>query len=232
MGPVYELPQNAARSGLENLLVETAPPPSKEMATLRAMMFPELADDALFDAFLALCKARGLNPWCRQVRPKIMTDEGGSRRVELMLSIEGFRLIAHRTGLYAGIDADTFTYDDDGRVTSATSTVYRLVAGARCGFTAVVRWAEYAGIQGTKDVVAFREAMPHVWLSKCGEAAALRKAFAQELSGIYTPEEMAAVDARRSLQPIPRRASDLPIVDDDYSQLPDEERLERRMRIG
>jgi phage recombination protein Bet len=206
-------------------------PPGRaaELAYLRRTMFPELADDEMFEAFLFLCGSRGLNPWCGQVRPKILVNDDGSRRVELMLCIEGFRLIAHRTGVYAGCDDTEFTYEEHHKIERAITTVYKLVGNHRCAFAASARWAEYAGIPAEDDIRRFRDQMPHVWLGKCSEAAALRKAFSQELSGIYTPEEMAAVDSRVRGGEIPRAdrdEADQRTIDDEC-QLPEWERSAR-----
>jgi phage recombination protein Bet len=194
-------------------------PATPGYASLRQSMFPELADDALFDSFILMCRARGVNPWCKQVRPKVLVDDTGARRVELMLCIEGFRLIAHRTQHYAGCDDNTFAYGDDGKLASASTTIYKLVGDNRFAFTASVRWSDYAGIPATGDIAQFREQMPHVWLGKCSEAAALRKAFPQELGGMYTPEEMAAVDSRPTAKPADE-ADQRTVYDNEDSQLP------------
>jgi hypothetical protein len=66
-------------------------------------------------------------------------------------------------------------------------TVWKILSGVRCPFTATAHWAEY--YPGDAQGWAWKK-MPHVMLGKCAEALALRKAFPAELSGVYTFEEM------------------------------------------
>lgn len=189
---------------------------------LRRAMFPDLSDE-MFTAFMEACEVRKLSPWCGQAFPKLTYDSVLRRPVlNVMLGIEGFRLIAHRTGVYAGCLENKFEYDENGRITRAIATVFKLVGDHRCEFTESVRMAEYIGIPSQIDV-AFRHQMPHMWLGKIAEAAALRKAFPQELGGIYTPEEMEQADNRQGPPPAP--IDDQPTYADDGSQLPDHERV-------
>ena len=95
--------------------------------------------------------------------------------------------MADRTGKYAGNDEPVF----DGRIgeypAKATVTVWKIVGGVRCNFSASAYWQEYY----PGDIKGFQwRKMPHVMLAKCAEAAALRKAFPADLSGVYTHDEM------------------------------------------
>lgn len=73
----------------------------------------------------------------------------------------------------------------------ASVVVYRLVGRDRCAYHAKVFWEEtYASVGKTdvpNDMWAKR---PRGQLDKCVEAAALRKAFPEELGNIYAAEEM------------------------------------------
>jgi phage recombination protein Bet len=129
--------------------------------------------------FLHQCKRTGLDPLARQI---YCIKRGGKATIQT--GIDGYRLIADRTGVYAGNDDPRFEGDEDGHPLKATVTVWKLVGGQRCGFTATARWSEY------KAEGPMWGRMPYLMLGKVAEALALRKAFPADLSGLYTDEEM------------------------------------------
>ena len=138
-----------------------------------------------FDYFLAVARHLGLDPLRRQ----IYCVKRGQRAV-VQTGIDGYRAIASRTGMLAGIDdAEYGPEDDKGHPAWARVTVYRLVKGHRYAFTATARWKEYK-----PDASPMWDRMPFLMLAKCAEALALRKAFPAELSGIYTDAEMEQAD--------------------------------------
>jgi hypothetical protein len=113
------------------------------------------------------------------------TKRGG--RYTPITSIDFLRGRAHDTGEMAG--SDDVVFDKDAR--TATVTVYRLTRGTRYAYSATARYGEYVpdpGPNGRGDVMWKR--MPHVMLGKCAEALALRKAFPQQLGGLYVKEEL------------------------------------------
>jgi len=146
---------------------------------VKRQIAPESTDDEL-KLFLYQCQKTRLDPLARQI---YFQKRGG--KMTVLTGIDGYRLTADRTGLYAGSDDPIF--DDENRPARATVTVYKIVAGIRCPFTATARWDQY--FPGEKQGFMWMK-MPHLMLSKCAEALALRKAFPQELSGVYVKEEM------------------------------------------
>ena len=155
-----------------------------------------IAKDATEDElamFLHRCKATGLDPLARQIH-----FVKRSNQAVIQTGIDGYRLIADRTGLYAGNDDPQYGPEQGERPTTATVTVWKLVNGQRCPFTATARWKEYAP-EGNQGFMWKR--MPYLMLGKVAEALALRKAFPQDLSGIYVDEEMHQAD-----EPAPVRA--------------------------
>lgn len=149
------------------------------------------ATDDELKLFLYQAARTGLDPLSRQIH-FVKRNTGGT----IQTGIDGYRLIADRTRLYAG--SDDYRFDEGlseyehiqtkrGNPTTATVTVWKIVGGQRAPFTATTRWEEY--YPGDKQGFMWKK-MPYLMLGKTAEALALRKAFPAELSGLYTNEEM------------------------------------------
>lgn len=144
------------------------------------------ATDAELLLFLYQATKAGLDPLAKQIYfRKHRNRKSGEETVTILTGIDGYRLIADRTGSYAGNDDPVF--DDEQRPGKATVTVYKIVGGVRCAYTASARWEQYY----PGDAQGFMwNKMPHLMLGKCAEALALRKAFPAELAGMHVKEEM------------------------------------------
>lgn len=148
-------------------------------------------DDLLL--FLYTCKRTGLDPLTRQIYAVYRWNNQLGREVMgIQTGIDGMRLVAQRSNQYAGQDDVVYTPDDevDPHPTKASVTVYKQIKGSRVSFTASARWSEYAQTNKDGKPVVMWAKMPYLMLGKCAEALALRKAFPNELSGIYAAEEM------------------------------------------
>lgn len=153
---------------------------------IKTQIARECTDDELA-MFLGVCERTGLDPFARQIYAiKRFDKDEGAKRMVIQTGIDGYRLIADRTGRYAGSDEPVYAYSEQGHLIKATVTVYKLVNGLRCGFTASALMDEYKPIKPGP----LWNRMPHTMLSKSAEALALRKAFPADLSGLYTHEEM------------------------------------------
>lgn len=144
--------------------------------------------------FLHACKRTGLEPLTKQIYAVYRWDyRSGKEKMSIQVGIDGMRVVAQRTGEYAGQDDAKFTPEDEslGNPTKASVTVYRLVQNHKVSFTGTARWSEY--VQKDKDgkPMTMWAKMPYTMLGKCAEALALRKAFPNELSGLYSEDEMA-----------------------------------------
>ncbi len=144
------------------------------------------ATDDELTLFLGQCRRTGLDPFAKQIYLVKRWDSKAQKEVmAIQVGIDGYRLIADRTKSYAGNDDPVF--DSESEPQKATVTVYKVVDGVRCGFTATARWSQY--FPGEKQGFMWKR-MPHLMLGKCAEALALRKAFPAELSGLYIAEEL------------------------------------------
>lgn len=114
------------------------------------------------------------------------------------VGIDGYRLVAERTGLYEGQTVPQWCAEDgvwrevwlsDHAPAAARVGVYK--RGFREAVVGVATWREYCQTKRDGSPTHMWNQMGAIMLSKCAESLALRKAFPQELSGLYTREEMA-----------------------------------------
>lgn len=179
------------------------------------------ATDDELALFVAAANRTGLDPFQRQI---YAIKRGGQMTIQV--GIDGFRLIAERTGEYEGQTVTQWcgtdgvwrdVWLDNGPPAAARVGVYR--AGFREPLYGTALFRSYSQGSGlwTK--------MPEVMLAKCAEALALRRAFPAQLSGLYVTEEMEQADRdneastattgrgrRRVETPSP---APIPLVDDD-----------------
>lgn len=155
------------------------------------------ATDDEVELFIEQCQRTGLDPYSRQIifmmrKAKLANGNYGAKATTL-ISIDGARLVAYRTGHYDG--SDTYWCADDGvwldvwltrgvHPAAAKTTVKRGTAT----FTGVAVWHEYG--EGASGPMWSK--MGAHMLAKCSEMQALRRGFPAELSGLYSTDEMPA----------------------------------------
>jgi phage recombination protein Bet len=151
------------------------------------------ATDQEFQLFLAIAEKKGLSILDNQ----IYSIQRGNKRT-IQTSIDGFRLIASRTGRLIGNSDATFV-EKDGKIISASVTIKMLVGSHVAEFTATAYMDEYMQVFNGKPGGLWAR-LPRAMLSKCAEALALRKAAPNELSGLYTADELSQADSTSTKQ--------------------------------
>lgn len=152
---------------------------SKHLELIKSQIAPTATPQEL-DLFIMMARRTRLDPLMKQL---YFIKYAG--KVAYITSIDGYRIIAHRTNDFAGIDEPKFGIDPvSKRLSHCTITVYKLVQGVRCGFSATVKFSEYSTNQNNWTK------MPETMIAKVAEAHALRKAFPNDLQGLYIQDEM------------------------------------------
>jgi len=173
---------------------------SKDQIDLIKKTIARGASDDELKLFLYQCERTGLDSLSRQIymveRREFSNGHWINKHV-IQTAIDGFRVIAERTGKYAG-QLGPHWCGEDGEWrdvwTLSEPPIAARVGALRSDFKepcwGVARYDSYA--QRTKDGKPTRmwANMPDLMIAKCAEALALRKAFPQDLSGLYTADEM------------------------------------------
>ncbi|MGQ7788166.1 phage recombination protein Bet [Nesterenkonia sp. K-15-9-6] len=164
------------------------------------------ATQADAQVFFHVCKRTGLDPFAKQI---YMIERQGKQTIQT--GIDGFRLIADRT---TRSTRETLGYEDtqwcgpDGQwrdvwLSEDPPAAARVVVrrgGER--FPGIALFSEYAARKRNGDLTQMWKDRPAGQLAKCAEALALRRAFPQDLSGLYTSDEMQQADNVRGSSPV------------------------------
>jgi phage recombination protein Bet len=169
----------------------------------------EDASDGDLQVFLTYAQRTGLDPWTRQLymigRNAKLKDANGreywGQKYTIQASIDGLRIVAQRSGEYAGQVGPEWCGPDgvwrDVWLSDTPPSAAR-VGVLRRGWAqpqyAVAIFREYAGTTRDGSLTQMWREKPAVMIAKCAEALALRKAFPHDLSGIYTADEMSKAD--------------------------------------
>lgn len=173
-----------------------------QIATLRQLGVENATREDLA-VFFHQAVRTGLDPFARQIYMIGRWTKQGTKQT-IQTGIDGYRLIARRA---ADRTHEAFGYEDtlwcgeDGawrdvwlsKSPPSAAKVVVIRNGER--YPAVALFSEYAGTTKDGSYTQMWATKSSVMIAKCAEALALRKAFPQDLSGIYTAEEMAQADA-------------------------------------
>lgn len=174
----------------------------------------EPAPRPVVEQFLSLARRSGLDPLAGQIYCIGRLSQG---RVDwsIQTGIDGFRLVAERSGKYAGQDgAEWMTSKGEwveafipslhgANPLAARVKVYR--SDWPRPAVGVAEWGAYAQTKANGELNSMWTRQGAGQLAKCAEALAIRKAFPQDLSGLYTTDE---IDGRIEVMSAPPSGRD------------------------
>lgn len=173
-----------------------------------------------FDEFIAYAQTAGLNPFRKQVQALVFSkDKPDKRTVAYITTIDGYRAIADRQGNYRpDDDVPAYIYNDElksptnphGIECCKVKVFKQDNTGAWNPIVGLAYWDEFVPLKevwqynqdiGKKQPTGEYEIKSDNWrrmgrimIAKCAEAQALRKGWPENLSRLYTADEMEQAD--------------------------------------
>lgn len=148
---------------------------------------------------IAICKELALSPTRRQICFMVRYDGREKKNVfSHMITVDGLRTIAERSGKYQGQEGPFWCGEDgvwrdvwlDHKKPPVAAKVGVYKQGFQAPLYAVAKFEEYKQTTQDGGLTMMWKKMPDLMVAKCAESLALRKAFPDELGGIYSHEEM------------------------------------------
>lgn len=205
----------------------------EEVGLIHRTMMPGASKDDVA-IFVATCERTGLDPFAKQIMPTSRNVNKNGAWVTIwgnLTTIDGLRKIAVDTGDYEGQEGpwwcgqdgvwkDLWT-DSKNPCYAAKVVVHR--KGFRTGLPGIAKYDAY--VQKKKD------GQPNqVWqtlgdhmTAKCAEALGLRRAFPNEMAGLYTEDEEGAAEIIHAVVDAPDAAQ---------VEWTDDERQEAKMLVA
>lgn len=171
---------------------------SDERQMIRDSFMPG-ASEGEAKAMIAVAEHMRLDPFKRQIHFVKRWNSELKREVwAFQTSIDGFRSMAEDTGEFCGTDEPEFTFEDCVNPATGEPTGKKeLVARVRVHrkdfdkpFVGVARYSEFVQLTREGHPNSMWARAPRNMLAKCAEAQAFRKAFPQDLAGVYSDDEM------------------------------------------
>lgn len=184
-----------------------------QIAALRALGVEDAPVGDL-DLFFHQSRRLGLDPFAKQIyligRRTKVTEWQGDRKVEkwvvkytIQTGIDGFRVIRSRPHEHKFLGQKEEWCGPDGRWRDvwladeppAAAKVSLFIDGYLEPIVGIARYVEYVQTYGSNgEPNSMWKKMPAGQLAKCAEALATRKAYPNDLSGVFTDDEMGQAD--------------------------------------
>lgn len=203
-----------------------------EVDLIKRTICPGSTNDEL-KMFLYVANKVKLDPFVRQIysierRSKNAKTNQWESKKQMLISIDGQRLVAERSGKYLG-QVGPFWCGKDGKwldIWTHSDLPFASKVGVwKEGFKeptwGIAIFQSYAQYKNDGSLNTFWKKFPELMIAKCAEALALRKAFPDFLSGLYTLEEMGNEDLVDDAGPIPAEHTKEKFVDPNPRQIPE-----------
>ena len=165
----------------------------------RTMMDKASKDDVA--VFVATCERTGLDPFARQIMPQSRnsrTPDGGWKTTWTnIVTIDGLRKIAVDSGDYEGQEGPWWCGEDGEwkevwtkKTPCFASKVLAHRKNFRTGLVGIAKYESYVQKKKDGNPNQVWEQLGDHMTAKCAEALALRRAYPNEMAGLYTSDEM------------------------------------------
>jgi phage recombination protein Bet len=162
----------------------------------QAKYLAAMPTESEFEWWIYFCETRRLNPLTNDAY-----FQKRSGKVTPLTSIDTYRRKAEETGCYAPGKAPVFFGSDGQPSVKGTPLLCEVFAKKRTPdgiwheFSEIAYFDEYKQTKYDGGLNSMWTKMPHSQLSKCAESRLLRKGWPEQLSGIFTFDEMAQADS-------------------------------------